>query len=116
HAGLDVLRHEHWGAQRAYGQDGFRPQADVDWRILPLRSIGGDPARTDPGGDGLDDFADTPWLAKTPYFSETIATIPAPVRSVRLMALGTGTTVHEHCDGKYGFACGTLRLHVPIQT
>ncbi len=116
HADLDVLRHEHWGTQRAYGQDGFRPEAGVDWLILPLRSIGGDPARTDPGGAGLDEFADTPWLAKTPYFSEIIAAIPAPVRSVRLMALGVGATVHEHCDGKYGFACGTLRLHVPIQT
>ena len=77
HADLDVLRHEHWGTQRAYGQDGLRPEAGVDWLILPLRSIGGDPARTDPGGAGLDEFADTPWLAKTPYFREIIAAIRA---------------------------------------
>ncbi|HEY2576018.1 MAG TPA: aspartyl/asparaginyl beta-hydroxylase domain-containing protein [Streptosporangiaceae bacterium] len=115
-ADLDVLRHQHWGAQRAYGQDGFWREADIDWRILPLRSVGGDPVRTDCGGAGLEDFADTEWLAKTPYFSEIIAGIPAPVRSVRLMALGVDTTVREHCDGKYGFACGTLRLHVPVQT
>ncbi len=115
-ADLDVLRHEHWGAQRPYGQDGLLPAVDIDWRILPLRSVGGDPQRTDPGGAGLTDFADTPWLAKAPYLGQVIAAVPAPVRSVRLMALGTGTTVHEHRDGKYGFAWGTLRLHVPIQT
>jgi hypothetical protein len=115
-ADLDVLRHEYWGAQRAYGQDGLTNETNVAWRILPLRNIGGDPARTDPGGAALADFADTPWLAKTLYFSETIAAVPAPIRSVRLMALGAGTTVPEHRDGKYGFAGGTVRLHVPIET
>jgi hypothetical protein len=113
---LDAVRHEQWGAQRPYGQDGSRQETDIDWRILPLRSIGGDPARTDPGGAGLDDFADTPWLAKTPYFGEILASIPAPVRGVRLMALGPGAAVHEHCDGKYGFSCGVLRLHIPVLT
>lgn len=113
---LDVLRREHWRVQRPYGQDGLMPAAEVDWRILSLRSIGGDPVRTDPGGASEDDFADTPWLAKTPYFAQTIAAIPAPVRGVRLMALGVGATVHEHRDGKYGFACGVLRLHIPIET
>ncbi|GAA2083054.1 aspartyl/asparaginyl beta-hydroxylase domain-containing protein [Actinomadura alba] len=115
-ADLDVLRHERWGAQRPFGQDGLHRQAEIDWQILPLRSIGGDPARTDAGGAGLADYADTPWLAKSPYLGETLAAIPAPVRGVRLMALGVGTTVHEHRDSKYGFSYGTLRLHVPIDT
>lgn len=115
-ADLEAVRHEQWGAQRAYGQDGARAATDIDWRILPLRSIGGDPVRTDPGGAGLEDFADTEWLAKTPYFSEILASIPAQVRGVRLMALGPGAAVREHCDGKYGFSCGVLRLHVPVLT
>jgi hypothetical protein len=115
-ADLDAVRHEQWGAQRPYGQDGARQETEIDWRILPLRSIGGDPVRTDPGGAGLDDFADTQWLQKTPYFGEVIARVPAPVRGVRLMALGPGAAVHEHCDGKYGFSCGVLRLHVPVLT
>lgn len=115
-ADLNVVRHEQWGAQRPYGQDGALPEADIDWRILPLRSIGGDPVRTDPGGAGLDDFADTQWLDKTPYFGEVIASVPAPVCGVRLMALGAGAVVHEHCDSKYGFSYGELRLHVPVLT
>jgi len=115
-ADLNAVRHEQWGVQRPYGQDGALPEADIDWRILPLRSIGGDPVRTDPGGAALDDFADTQWLEKTPYFGEVIASIPAPVCGVRLMALGVGAAVHEHCDGKYGFSYGELRLHVPVLT
>lgn len=115
-ADLDVLRQVNWGAQRPYGQDGLRHAVEIDWRILPLRSVGGDPTRTDPGGAGLEDFADTPWLAKAPNLAAAIAAVPAPIRGVRLMALGAGTRVHEHRDGKYGFACGTLRLHVPIVT
>ena len=115
-ADLDAVRPERWGAQRPYGQDGSRPETDIDWRILPLRSVGGDPVRTDAGGAGLDDYADTRWLDQTPYFGEILASIPAPVRGVRLMALGPGAAVPEHCDGKYGFSCGVLRLHVPVLT
>jgi Aspartyl/Asparaginyl beta-hydroxylase len=115
-ADLDALRRHHWGAQRAYGQDGTLRASEVDWRILPLRSVGGDPDRTDPGGAGLEDFADTQWLDQSPYLREVLEEIPATVRGVRLMALGPGARVHEHRDFKYGFACGALRLHVPIET
>lgn len=115
-ADINVLRGQSWNAQRSYGQDGTSEESAADWRILPLRSIGGDPHRTDPGGAGLEDFADTPWLAKAPYLAKTIAAIPAPVRGVRLMALGSGAEVAEHRDSKFGFQYGTLRLHVPIET
>ncbi|MBA9007933.1 aspartyl/asparaginyl beta-hydroxylase domain-containing protein [Thermomonospora cellulosilytica] len=115
-ADLDALRRERWRAQRPIGRDGLLPEPDVDWRVLPLRSIGGDPERTDPGGAGLDDFADTPWLDKAPHLREVIDAIPAPVRGVRLMSLGSGATVHEHRDSRYGFPNGLLRLHVPIDT
>ncbi|GGP95120.1 hypothetical protein BKA00_003804 [Actinomadura coerulea] len=115
-ADLDLLRHQRWRAQRAYSQDGAATESGVDWRILPLRSVGGDPVRTDPGGAGLTDFADTPWLADAPALAQVIDALPAPVRGVRLIALGAGATVHEHRDYKYGFERGLLRLHVPIDT
>ncbi|MGW5410543.1 aspartyl/asparaginyl beta-hydroxylase domain-containing protein [Actinomadura geliboluensis] len=115
-ADLDLLRRGRWRAQRAYSQDGTAMESGVDWRILPLRSVGGDPVRTDPGGPGLTDFADTPWLDDAPALAQVIDALPAPVRGVRLMALGAGATVHEHRDYKYGFERGLLRLHVPIDT
>lgn len=111
-----LLRDIPWRAQRAYGQDGILGEASADWRILSLRSLGGDPARTDPGGAGLTGFADTPFLEKAPYLAQVLADIPAPLRSVRLMALGPGAVVHEHRDGKCGFPWGVMRLHIPVIT
>ncbi|MCP2341115.1 aspartyl/asparaginyl beta-hydroxylase domain-containing protein [Actinomadura rupiterrae] len=111
-----ALREFTWRAQRAYGQDGLASEATIDWRILSLRSPGGDPGRTDPGGAGLLPHADTPYLAHTPYIAEVLAGIPAPLRAVRLMALGAGARCHEHRDGKCGYPWGAMRLHVPVIT
>jgi hypothetical protein len=88
----------------------------IDWKILSLRSIGGDADRTDPGGAGMVGFADTPLLDGCPALREVLRAIPAPLRSARLMALGPGTRVHTHRDGKCGLPWGRLRLHVPIIT
>lgn len=115
-AELAALADGRWRAQRAYGQGGVAAATEIDWRILSLRSIGGDPTRTDPGGAGLDAFADTPFLRRCPYFAEVLQGIPAPLRAVRLMSLGPGVRVHEHRDGKCGFPWGALRLHIPIVT
>lgn len=111
-----ALREFTWRAQRSYGQDGLRRAAEIDWRILSLRSPGGDPERTDPGGAGLVPHADTPYMARVPYMAELLAGIPAPLRAVRLMALGPGVRCHDHRDGKCGYRWGAMRLHVPITT
>jgi hypothetical protein len=108
-------RHQ-WALQTTFETTGPAEQADFDWRALPLRSPTGSPRRTDPGGAGLDDFADTPWLSEVPYLAGILASIPAPLRSVRLLALGTGATSEVHFDTKIGFPWGNLRLHVPIVT
>ncbi|MFC5182561.1 aspartyl/asparaginyl beta-hydroxylase domain-containing protein [Actinomadura harenae] len=115
-AEVEALRALTWRAQRSYGQEGQRGTAEIDWRILPLRSPGGDPARTDPGGAGLVPHADTPYLERTPYIAELLAGVPAPLRAVRLMALGPGVRCHEHRDGKCGYPWGAMRLHVPVVT
>ncbi|MGV9901693.1 aspartyl/asparaginyl beta-hydroxylase domain-containing protein [Streptomyces sp. NPDC003388] len=114
-ADLDAVRTHQWKLQRYFG-DGVGAQAEVDWRILPLRSPGGDPSRTDPGGPGSQECADTEWLARTPYLREVLAAVPAPLRAVRLMALGPGAVSDVHNDTKYGPAWGVARLHVPITT
>ncbi|GAA4139207.1 aspartyl/asparaginyl beta-hydroxylase domain-containing protein [Actinomadura keratinilytica] len=110
------LRERAWRAQRPYGQNGLMPTTVADWTILPLRSPGGDPARTDPGGAGLLPFADTPHAADCPALGAVMAAVPAPLRAVRLMALGPGAQSPEHRDSKIGLPYGTLRLHVPITT
>jgi hypothetical protein len=113
---LERISGSTWTLQRSFADDGSIVEATVDWRCRPLRSVAGDPERTDPGGPGLDGYADTPWLRATPYLAEVLSAIPAPLRSARLLALGPGAASWEHNDTKYGPAWGLARLHVPITT
>jgi len=115
-AEVQALSDQPWKNQRGYGSSGPMPEVTIDWKILSLRSPGGDPARTDPGGAGMVGHADTPLLDRCPAIREVLRTIPAPLRSARLMALGPGTRVHTHRDGKCGLPWGRVRLHVPIIT
>jgi hypothetical protein len=114
---VDALRDRQWHQPRIFAGDGVgRRVTELDWRTLPLRSIGGDSERTDPGGPALTEYADTEWLARAPYLAQVTREIPAPLRCVRLMALGPGAESPFHSDTRYGLPWGTLRLHVPIVT
>lgn len=115
-ADVAELRRKAWSLQRTYGADGLLDEAPIDWRVLPLRSPGGDLDRTDPGGPALVDFEPTAWLDQAPYLAEVLDTIPAELRAARLMALGPGAASADHFDNKYGVAWGTARVHVPILT
>lgn len=115
-ADLRSLSRKTWLLQRSFADDGTITEAEIDWRCCSLRSVGGDPGRTDPGGPGLDEFADTPRLRSAPYLGYVLSRIPAQLRSARLLALGPGAASWEHNDTKYGPAWGTARLHVPITT
>src|SRR5579864_2089632 len=103
---LGVLSRIGWGLQNTYSADGVLSPASIDWRVLPLRNIGGDPYRTDAGGPGLLGHAPTPWLRQAPYLAEVLDAIPAQLRSARLMALGPYALGGEHTDTKHGLAWG----------
>lgn len=106
-----------WQPQRIQAPGGGIGAATaIDWRVLPLRSPGGDPERTDPGGPGPVDFAPTAWLDRLPYLREILGAIPAPLNAVRLMALGPGATCQPHRDPKYALDRGLVRLHIPLAT
>jgi hypothetical protein len=113
----EVLLRERWAQPRIVSGDGVGGYVtNLEWRTLSMRSIGGDEERTDAGGPGLAEYANTPLLAKAPYIAEVMDAIPAPLRAVRLMSLGPGAESPYHHDTKYGFPWGTLRLHVPLIT
>ncbi|MFI6359408.1 aspartyl/asparaginyl beta-hydroxylase domain-containing protein [Streptomyces sp. NPDC050743] len=116
-AELDAVTSHTWNPQRihTYGGQVGQPAA-IDWRVLPLRSLGGDAERTDPGGPGPQPFAPTRWLEHLPYLAEILAQLPAPLNAVRLMALGPGAVASPHCDPKYRLDRGLVRLHIPIVT
>lgn len=106
-----------WNPQRIHTYGGQVGQAaSIDWRVLPLRSLGGDPERTDPGGPGPQPFKKTRWLDQLPYLAQILDSIPAPLNAVRLMALGPGAVSNPHNDPKYRLDRGIVRLHIPIVT
>ncbi len=112
----EVISHR-WAPQRIQAPGGGVGAATaIDWRVLPLRSPGGDPDRTDPGGPGPVDFAPTEWLERLPYLREILESIPAPLNAVRLMALGPGASCRPHSDPKYTLHRGLMRLHIPLIT
>ncbi|ATZ22055.1 aspartyl/asparaginyl beta-hydroxylase domain-containing protein [Streptomyces lavendulae] len=105
----------------------FSPQATFDagtiiedeykgWRVLSLRGPDGDPARTDAGGPGLADYADTPFMARVPYTASVLSGLGLTLRAVRYMSLEPGASVGEHTDYPYGLPVGWARLHMPITT
>lgn len=115
-AEVNALREQPWKVQRSVGQDGVYGESAIDWTILSLRSAGGDPARTDPGGAGPVDHADTPHLDRSPELAKVLRDIPTTLLAVRLMALGPGVEVKEHRDAKCGLPWGMTRLHIPVIT
>ncbi|MEU1474790.1 aspartyl/asparaginyl beta-hydroxylase domain-containing protein [Streptomyces sp. NPDC005760] len=114
---VDQLSERTRGAQRSVvGGGDLTPFTKIGWRFLALRSLGGDPDRTDAGGPGIEGFADTPWIRHTPYLAEVLASLPTELRSARLTSLAPGVTVPEHRDTPTGLPYGLIRVHVPIRT
>jgi hypothetical protein len=87
-----------------------------EWSGVSLRSVGGvkDQLYPDPTAEGR--FADTPLLARCPYFQEVLVALPFPKDAVRLLKLQAGSNILEHRDYKLGYEDGFIRLHLPIET
>lgn len=112
---LSQVTDHHWQPQRIHAPGGGVGAAStIDWRVLPLRSPGGDSDRTDPGGPGPSGFAPTVWLQRLPYLRDILDDVPAPLNTVRLMALGPGAASQPHSDPKYALHRGMVRLHLPL--
>lgn len=100
---------------RGLSERGAAPLAPVQGRrILALHSLGGDPNRTDTGGPSLQEYAATPWLRRLPVLRNVLRTLPAPLRSVRLLALSPGARFTGLQSAKCGPPWGLCRLHLPI--
>jgi aspartate beta-hydroxylase len=115
-ADLMTARNHLWDQQRVYRDGVVVRQAEEDWRCLAVRSPGGDKTRTDPGGPGGEEFADTEWLDHMPYVREILRSIPGPLFAARFMDLGPDTVGYPHCDAKFAPDWGMARLHIPVVT
>ena len=91
---------------------------DGDWSALPLRAPAGatHPIQMIYSPPGVTEFVDTPFLERTPYFTQAIAAFRCPVLSVRLMRLAPGSTIKEHRDNDLAAEEGVARIHVPVVT
>jgi hypothetical protein len=118
---LALLESGCWLAEEPYKFEGFfgsdtKVYHDGRWVGLSLRSQGGRLERTDPGGPGLEEFADTQLVQQAPYLASVLAVLNTPLRSARLLRLPPGAEIGEHRDTYHGFEYGQVRLHVPITT
>jgi hypothetical protein len=88
------------------------------WSAIALRAAQGEthPLRLIYPNPGAAVFVEAPMLARCPYMREVLATFMCPLRSVRLMRLGAGSQIKEHCDPGLDAEHGHVRLHVPITT
>lgn len=93
---------------------------DGKWSILPLRSIGGNPANIvsihSSSGDQLHSYQDTPLLFACPYFQTVLNFFKCEKTSVRLMKLHKGGLIKEHRDHEMSFEDGEARFHIPVLT
>jgi hypothetical protein len=85
-----------------------------DWSGIALRAVGGRAGQLYPDPTG--DFADTPMLARCPYFQEVLAAFHCPLTSVRLLKLAARSSIREHSDYRLGFEDGEMRVHIPVVT
>lgn len=93
---------------------------DGKWGILPLRSIGGNPANIvsihASSVNQLPTYQDTPLLFACPYFQTVINFFECEKTSVRLMKLYRGGLIKEHRDHELSFEEGEARFHIPVIT
>ena len=94
------------------------------WHGVALRGRSDDPTRLyvgpAPGTQVSDEAAratvDTPVLGHCPRLAEVLAFFRCPVRSARLLRLGPGGVIDEHCDYDLSYAHGDVRVHVVLGT
>lgn len=86
------------------------------WSAIPLRSINGNKDSILVAPEDNAEYADTAYLAHTPYFRELLTRFSCPLQAVRLLKLDAGALIHEHRDFELCFEQGSVRLHIPVIT
>jgi hypothetical protein len=86
-----------------------------DWSVVPLRAVPGSPIPVFslPGETRQED---TPLLAECPAFREAVRAFQCPLAAVRLLRLGAGAEIKEHCDPNLGLDYDEVRIHVVVAT
>jgi hypothetical protein len=97
--------------------DHFVPQHyEGTWQALPLHAPVGatHPIQQVCSHPGCDEYCETGYLKRSPYFSEVLSRFECKLLSVRLMKLTAGSRIKEHTDLDLSMESGYARLHIPI--
>lgn len=84
-----------------------------DWSGVALISAADAPLPLAPGHGAPRASA---WWQGELAWHELLGQFHLAVRNARLLRLGPGARIHEHCDPDLGQPDGDLRLHVPLQS
>ncbi|MCL6693347.1 aspartyl/asparaginyl beta-hydroxylase domain-containing protein [Pseudomonas sp. R3.Fl] len=84
-----------------------------DWSGVALISAVDAPLPLAPG-HGAPRASD--WWQQEAAWHQLLGVFHSSVRSARLLRLGPGARIHEHCDPDLGMPGGDLRLHVPLRS
>lgn len=113
---LDLSRLEEHSWLQHYNKSQF----DGKWSVLPLRSIGGNPAIIvavhASSSEHMHTYEATPFLFACPYFQSVLNFFECEKTSVRLMKLHKGGVIKEHRDHDMSFEEGEVRFHIPVIT
>ncbi|MHC5351546.1 aspartyl/asparaginyl beta-hydroxylase domain-containing protein [Metapseudomonas furukawaii] len=105
---LDALARVSAGAWQHHFNTGYY---EGDWSGVALIAPEDAPL---PLAPGLGAPVRTGWWQREAAWNELLDLFQARVRSARLLRLGAGARIHEHCDPDLGQPGGDLRLHIPL--
>lgn len=86
------------------------------WKILALRSPGGNDKNIIPDLIADADYQDTEFMPYFPSVQALLSTFNCPVMAVRFLNLQAGAIIKAHRDNDLAFEKGEARLHFPIIT
>lgn len=91
-----------------------------EWDVLPLRCRDrhseSHPILQGFALEGDTEWQDLPVLNSVPHLYALLQSIPAPIKSARLMRLAPGAHIKPHRDPGLAWEYGEARLHLPLRT
>jgi hypothetical protein len=86
------------------------------WKVLSLRSPGGNPQNIVPDLIGESEFLDTIYMEQFPSVKHLLLSMHCPIMAVRFLNLQSRAIIKEHTDTDLAFEKGEARLHFPVFT
>jgi len=102
-------------------QDEWQPHLNSfhysgSWKVLSLRSPGGNHKNISPDLINEEGFEDTIYMEHFPSVVKLLVSLQCPVMAARFLNLRAGSVIKQHRDNELAFEKGEARLHFPVFT